>query len=113
MNNLTKAIALSVALPSATFAFVASAQEYTYVDTASNLRVEEANGPMQAIAQAEDIHPRSGVVEGRLDANTTSDGETYLYINTEGELRSTVSTDPMIVINTAEDIHPRSGVVEA
>lgn len=99
----------------------ATAATFNYVDSMGMVRSIEADSSMQAIANAPNIHPRSGVaidrglvdvgddvaVGGSGDASMSGSNR-YHYVTVNGEVRTVTANSAMEVLNM-NDIHPHSG----
>jgi len=128
MRNLDKtllagfALLTAVALSGVAFADTV----YLYVDNTGSLRSQVADTPMQAIAEAENRDPHSGVIPAANmtgDANLAiggggffSDDSTlkeYLYVDIYGSLRSEFAHTPSQAIAQAELRATHSGVIDA
>ena len=90
-------------------------QEYLYVDVNGVLQVEVADSAAEALAQAENKHPHSGVmpVSANLVASAAVDEQedSYWYVDTSGQLRVEVADSAEEALMHATDKHPHSGVV--
>lgn len=114
----TKIGLLSVAalLGVSAFVGVALADEvYTYVDVNGNLQTEVADGPFEAIADAEDIAPHSGVILtselGDDDVMLGNGQEVYGYVDIYGNLQTELASTPQEALLEADNKMPHTGVI--
>lgn len=95
-----------------------SAQEaYQYINTSGELQTIVAETPTQAIANAYNIAPTSGVLlvggigGGDPVTTPTYSGYFYQFVNTSGNIGSVYASSPEAAINTATNIAQHSGVI--
>lgn len=99
------------------------AATYNYVDVSGNVQTVVAGSASEAMADATNIHPRSGVaiasgafvdVGGSAEAPVVSGGTmTYQYVNTSGEIVDVEAMNALQAFDRAVNIAPRSGVMFA
>lgn len=118
MKVFTTLLILSGIFTASSFAF---AETYLYVDTSGELQTETAATPTEAIIEASDRAPHSGVmlVGAAVTTPTTqttpelydSDAEVYAYVAIDGDLELQVAQTPQQAIIFADDRAPHSGVI--
>ncbi len=110
------AVVLLGAAYSSNVAFAEGENTYMYVNTSGNVMTEVATNPAEALREAENIAPHSGVI--LIDNNPSvaavavdNQDEMYGYVDINGNLQTEVAETPREAINEAERIAPHSGVI--
>jgi len=105
-----------------TFSLTAVAATYQYVNTAGNIQSVEADSTSQALAEATNIAPNSGVmlyvglttvvVNNPDNTVSTVPYMTYQYINTVGQVQTITASTADQAFAIAINIALHSGVIQ-
>ena len=94
---------------------------YLYVNTTGEVKTVMADNADEALMNATDRDPNSGVMLARQYENpvpntttaTNGDDDEYLYVDEDGNLAAEDADTPAEAINEADDIKYNSGVIDA
>lgn len=115
-NIINILIITAIILGTASMAYAEDENTYLYISNTGEQMTEVADNPQEAILEAENRDPNSGVLlidvtPDILDTMADDEEEAYMYVDIYGNFRQEVAETPTEAILEAEGRDPNSGVI--